>query len=668
MKESLSILGVKSSGLEDVKKIASKKRTDEDIFNEIDKVASPEEKEKYLREFFKKRPHGFVKSKLYLARQIKNTDLKFAFELVMYAALSAPIEPECYLLLSELAYDDKAWALANNACEIVEWLCSIDVENKETILLKAKEISVAAKEKIKAKEYDNSQNQFWINKNPDKFWILEKLYFQSKTKELVELIFNLLELFPKEVKNYENVYKALTLLDNKDLFNRFVTYVESNLQDDYLNKNLFLGMVCYYFSDFKTSVDLLKNVVKLNPLNSKALFYLALNHLMTNNLKDFIKVNKMILPESDSAFIALYFVFSAATNTELEKIEFPNHKNIAREVSLILDKLLKCDQSEAVSVVEEQFRKLNYNMILPYWQLYLGEIYIKRNLLDKAKNVLEGCTDSEIHRLYSWIYRLEGKDALAESELLEYRQSWRPDNDSGFYCFMVNLNLPDKAPEKIDEIFKHLRDAYDQTKEIIKQIELEYGLNTMTCIETGCQDCCKKTFPQVTYTEYLYMRDWLDKQPEEFKAKIFDESLKIVNHYRERFKKDPPFLVGDIVFTKHYPLDFQFDCPYLGDNKCNVYENRPFSCRGYGYSSFDGITFKGCNYFYEQFKAATKLNHIRKVLSAASFFNFTRLTDDKLIGYKIMAPIPIWFAQSHEEAVKKAKEAIFNAGIPALCP
>lgn len=668
MKESLNTLGVKSSGLEDIKKIGLQKKNDEQILSEIEHINNPEEKEKHLRQLLEKKPHGFVKPKLLLAKQVKNKDLKYSFDLIMSAAQSAPAKPECYLLLAEIAFENKAWSIANNCCEIVKWLYSAAKGHKKEILSQAGTLLIQIKEKIRVKEYDNSENKFWINKNPDKFWILEKLYFQSEIKELTELCFKLLDLFPEDIKNYDVVYKSLALGGSKENFERFIQYIENNLKNDHLSKNLFLGMVHYYYSDFLTSMEYLKSALKINPLNSKSLFYLALNHLMTNNVKDFIKTSEMILPESESAFIALYFIFCAACNTELEKTEFPNHKNIAREISLILEKLLQCSQSEAVSVIENQFRKLSYNLIIPYWQLYLAEVYIKRNLLSKAKETLNGCTDSDAHRLNSWIYRLEGKDDLAESELLKYRLSWKPEGDSGFYCQMVNLSLPDKSPDNIEGIFKHLKDAYKQVKEIINQIELEYGLNKMTCMETGCQDCCKKTFPQLTYTEYLYMRDWFEKQPEEFKNKIVIESVKIVNLYKDEFKKDPPFMAGEVVFNKYYPVGFTFDCPYLGDNKCNMYEARPFGCRGYGYSSYDGITFKGCNYFYEQFRAATKLNHVRKVLSAASFFNFVKLTDKKLIGQKVMAPIPVWFAQSHEETIKKVTEAIANSETMALHP
>ena len=49
MKKSLDILEIKSSGLEDIEKIGLQKKNDEFILNEIDRIAVPEEQEKYLR-------------------------------------------------------------------------------------------------------------------------------------------------------------------------------------------------------------------------------------------------------------------------------------------------------------------------------------------------------------------------------------------------------------------------------------------------------------------------------------------------------------------------------------------------------------------------------------------------------------------------------------------
>ena len=38
-----------------------------------------------------------------------------------------------------------------------------------------------------------------------------------------------------------------------------------------------------------------------------------------------------------------------------------------------------------------------------------------------------------------------------------------------------------------------------------------------------------------------------------------------------------------------------------------------------------------------------------------SFADFIKLTDEKLIGINVVAPIPVWFAQEHEKTLWKAR-------------
>ena len=237
MKESLQILGVTSSGLEGIENIVSNKRNDNEVFTEIEQIINPEEREHYLRKLLESKPDGFIKSKLLLAEQIKNKDLKYAVDLILSATLADPVEPKCYLLLAEIAYENKAWLVTNNVCEIVKWLCPEDKSGKKELVVKAEEIFVKTKEKIKSKEPDSSEDEFWRSKNPNKLWILEKLYFQGKIKELTELCFKLLHLFREDINNYETVYKVLVLVDQKKPFERFKDSIENYLKDDHLNKN-----------------------------------------------------------------------------------------------------------------------------------------------------------------------------------------------------------------------------------------------------------------------------------------------------------------------------------------------------------------------------------------------------------------------------------------------
>lgn len=656
MKESLKLLGVESSGIEANIAILQAKKNEEEVESYLNEALDPLEKEKYLKELLKSKPIGFIKAKRVLADLLKEKELEYSIDLIMSASLSSPVDPENYLLFAEIASHYNALTLARDAVTTVKWLLPDDDVNVHE---RANLLDESLLKKIKTKVDDNSKNKFWRNKFIDKFWVLEKLYLQASYKELIEYSFKLLEVFRNDLTNYLVVYKALALLSDKEALQKFIEYINNAFLSDELNRNLLLGMVYYSLSDLNNSISYLNNALKINRMHPRALFYLSLNHLMQGNIRDFIKTSNMILPESEVKFIALYFISSVMSNITMPKNIFPDHKNVAKQVAKIISSLLKNKKNDIVLLIVDQFEKLDYYAVLPFLQLYLADVFIRTNMLKNAKEILVGVNNPEVHRLNAWIYRLEGEDKLAETELIEYRKNISLDSDVNYFFQTINLQLPSKSPEDTEEIFKYLNDSYRQTGDLIKQFDLEYGVNAMTCIEMGCQDCCKKTFPLVTYTEYLYMRKWLDKQEESFKREISESSKKIVDVYKERYKKEPPFIIGEkFDLKKEYPYEFYFTCPFLGDNKCNVYEARPFTCRGYGYSSFTGITFKGCNYFFEQFKKGNMLDNIRKVIDARSFFNFTKLTDEKLIGKKVRAPLPVWFVTSHEETLKRIEKAL----------
>lgn len=654
MKESLKLFGIESAGFEDAHSSAYEKKNDEEVLEEALKINSLQEREDYLRKILNTFPIGYVKSKRCLSELIKGSDPQFACDLILSASKCSPVDPLNYLLFGEIAVANNAWIIAKSALEVAKWLC---FEEHSEILNKTESLLAVVEKKIVSGEPDNSKNDFWISKFVAKYWLLERLYFQSNVKKIIEYAFKLLKTFPEDKQNYEVVFNAFALTEDKSALNKYIEYLTENLDHEKVMQNLYLGMCYCELSEYEKSNLLLKAALKDEPRNSKAQLYLALTFLMTNQIKEFIKVYESIIPVIEPKFIAIHFISSALSNHNLGSKEFPNQKPISREVSVILGKLLDAGHNETAIYIKDQFIKLNYHIILPFLNLYMAEMFIKHDELELAKEQIKNCTDSEIHRLNAWIYRLEGKETLAEEELAKYRKYWMPNKDAGMHCKTVGLNLPEEVSTDINKIFAVLTLAYKQTKELIQQFDLEYGLNAMTCVETGCQDCCKKTFPYVSYIEYLYMKDWLEKQSPEVQKNIYDYSKKVVETYKLKYKRDPSFIFDrNVDSRKEYPIDFKFDCPFLGDNKCNVYEARPYICRAYGYGSSDGVSFKGCTYFYEQIKGASKLNDVRKVLEMQSFFNFTTEIDKKLLGKAVVAPIPVWFSCTHEENLEKIKQ------------
>ncbi|OGI19449.1 MAG: hypothetical protein A3B68_03925 [Candidatus Melainabacteria bacterium RIFCSPHIGHO2_02_FULL_34_12] len=649
MKKSLELLGVTSSGLE---ASIEKKKNDENLVNEAALISDLDEREKFLLSFLEKKTHGYVKSKCLLADLIKSKNPAYACDLVMSACQAEPVNPKNYLLFAEIAFEHKAWDIVLFSLDIVKWLS----DDKSVLVLNhAEELRQKTAELINQSNLENnSNNAFWKNKKPEKFWILERLYYQSKLKGLIRFSFKLLNTFPYEIQNYHVVYSAFTLLDDKTAILDLYKHINKILSDDNINKNLYLGMIHYHLSEYDKAVQVLNEVLAIKNTHPNALLFISLSYLIMGNAEKFSESFNKIIPGYEPQFIALYFIYSAFMGASLDKAQFPNQKMISREIIEVIKKLIYSKRETTAELLIQRFQELGYFAVLPFLQLYIAELLIKNNELDKAEKMLSGCIDEEVHRIKAWIYRIRGLEDSAEKELILYRQKYLPDKDMGFHCKLVNLDLNYQISENTNENFKLLRIAFEQTKKLISIFDMEYGLNSMTCVETGCQDCCTKTFPYVSFIEYSYMNDWLSGQSDEIKNKIYKVSRDIVNLYKNRYGKEPPFMHGESFdLNKEFPTDFVFECPFLGDNKCNIYENRPFTCRAYSYGSQDGVRYKGCNYFFEQFKGANKLTDVRKVINMASFFDFAKKIDEKLIGKRIIAPIPVWFAQSYEETLEK---------------
>ena len=245
MKKSLELLGIESSGLVQDSLKAENRKTDEELLALVEKIGSEAEKEKYLRSVIDKKSAGLVKSKRYLANLVKGNDPLFACELIYSASRSSPVDPINYLLFGQIAMEHKALAVAKTSFEIVKWLSS---DKHKDILEKVKESGGT----------DNSKDKLWYNKAPDKFWILQRLFYQSLFSKLSEYAFRLLDVFPDDKSNYEIVYKALSLIEDDNYIRSFISYVKERLSNDKVNLNLFLGMSYYRISEFDSSISYLK--------------------------------------------------------------------------------------------------------------------------------------------------------------------------------------------------------------------------------------------------------------------------------------------------------------------------------------------------------------------------------------------------------------------------
>lgn len=652
MKESLALLNVNSSGIREFT-TGTTKSNDEDVFNQANSISDLAEKEIFLKQELKSKPGNYVKSMRLLVDLVKEKEPNYACELNLHVTQYNPFDPENYLKLAEVAYLHNALNVSNSLLNVARWLSFDKYENfmKEVNLLEKN-----IQEKVKAGIKDVSDTDLWRNKSANKHWVLERFYYRCDVSKVLEYAFRLLDLYPDDSSNYMAVFWVFSIDDESMKMFLDELNLKSYIRDDI--KDLYLGLIHHNLLNIETSVSHLEKVLEKDSKNNLALVYLALNYFCTNNIVKYSEVIKKIKVQPDLISVASYFIYCAMSNVKLEEIEFPNQKGISIEIAKIISRTIDLKNEVVVDCLINQFIKLNFTKILPNLIPQTVEIFIQRNNTAIAKQLLKFTDSNESLRLNAWISRIEGNEELAEKLLVDFRKSWMADKDSGIYCQLVNLKYPEVMPEKIEDIFSFVSDVYEQAKAQVIKIEKEYGLNDYTCVEVKCQDCCKYTYPYITYVEYLYIRNYLENNSKELLDSISEYSKTVVKDYEKRFNRKPPFLnkLSKNEPSNPYPKDFIFDCPFLGDNKCNIYTHRPFTCRTYAYGSADGGMYKGCNYYYEQFKSSTQLNNIRKVISMMPFYDYVGEIDIKLVGIKVAAPIPVWFAQSHEETLKLLSE------------
>jgi len=79
---------------------------------------------------------------------------------------------------------------------------------------------------------------------------------------------------------------------------------------------------------------------------------------------------------------------------------------------------------------------------------------------------------------------------------------------------------------------------------------------------TACANCCRKLQPGVTEAEQKRLAERLGLSVEEFRHRYLEPHTE---------PDEPPWRVRGTP------------CPFLKDNKCTVYEDRPSQCRDYPY-------------------------------------------------------------------------------------
>lgn len=171
--------------------------------------------------------------------------------------------------------------------------------------------------------------------------------------------------------------------------------------------------------------------------------------------------------------------------------------------------------------------------------------------------------------------------------------------------------------------FEKYKSLVDQIEAVFNQVQSEY--NECVACKIGCSDCCHALF-DLTLIEAMFIKHQFDKViPAEERQKIIEKAnvadRKVYKLKREASKAHQEGKPENEILEEM--AKERIRCPLLDeDEKCEMYESRPITCRLYGIPTVIGGQAHTCGLSnFEEGKQypTVKLDNIQRKLYEISF-------------------------------------------------
>lgn len=220
-----------------------------------------------------------------------------------------------------------------------------------------------------------------------------------------------------------------------------------------------------------------------------------------------------------------------------------------------------------------------------------------KEIINNDENFIKLVDDNlraQQYRLLALYYRRQGKQAKAEAELVKYRKSFRPGSNYKLE------KIPSTRAYPSAQVLEHLDEIYKEVAEIQEEVLVRSGIYQDTCFYYKCSDCCKKDFPTVSLTEFLYIKNNLSEEElDKFKAKAQTIQEQHIQQFGEPMK-----IVDQTTSAKENPNDFKFACPFLDEqDSCQIHGLRPLACRSFGLATINNKDVQACKLYLKQYQA-----------------------------------------------------------------
>jgi Fe-S-cluster containining protein len=140
-------------------------------------------------------------------------------------------------------------------------------------------------------------------------------------------------------------------------------------------------------------------------------------------------------------------------------------------------------------------------------------------------------------------------------------------------------------PARLDQVLPLLR-AIDNAVIDLAVRKAEAAGETVSC-RRGCSTCCRAQPVPVTPPEAYALARLVEALPEPRRAQVRERFADRVRRFREAgleqtyLRRDPPLNKDEAVAAAKDYFRLGLVCPFLEDDACSIYPDRPLVCRQY---------------------------------------------------------------------------------------
>lgn len=217
----------------------------------------------------------------------------------------------------------------------------------------------------------------------------------------------------------------------------------------------------------------------------------------------------------------------------------------------------------------------------------------------------------------------------------------------------IEERIPDR-PVRLDELLPALSSIDDRLIDAAVA-RLEATGKRISCAR-GCSACCRVQPVPVTPPEASALARLVEALPEPRRGVVRSafaaavERLRAAGLYDAYMRRDPDLTHAAAVAISRRYMTLSFTCPFLADDACSIYADRPFVCRQYLVTSPPDLC------------AAPLDNPVQPVRAPAAFATAMLQAGEALLG-RAQYTVPLILALEYERANRVDLERTYDARV-----